>query len=710
MKLRPAWFALFIIYFILSVATAPSALASNERGDREVRIVSVQGDVRLSPGDGKHADLKKPWEQVLGGERMQQGFALASGQGRAEIEFENGATVFLAENSLLLFQELSALGDRLVSRVTLATGTATFCVQLANNEKFFIDTPTEKLQLSAPEAFFARLDAYLDATGLTPQGEKGEAMIRSGRPTFQLGKGQTRFLRGGEIIEFPEQEKISPPTAQAIYSACLTSVAAKSAELQAAGISSSSLCQMIQRNVSMTPTAQNGVNSASAGKSPSHEAASYPGLASDWDGWVSQRVQQKSAIMTAALKASGLSSPVAGLANMYQHGNFFQCEPYGTCWEPTQAVPKQQQASQSKPSGAPPQAAPTQGTAAPNAGFQPQTVQWEQFWSTGCDSGQAHLISRIAHTPQELQELLRLKRLAERTRMRGPYFSSECYQGNWIRHSDRYARVVTRPVPDKCLEKKCKPEHPRHPVWVLASGKVGFVPAHPQDVKGKPPINLKNGILVPPSKAGEPAERLAWKPSEKIRVLSEAPKEYQSDVASAALAAPPPEIQAHLMLEAMREGLQAGYALHSQISFNYKTQRFMMAGDSNKAAKSGAVAVGGIASNGKVQSFADGRHSSYAQSFAHSSVAASYVASSRGSGSYSSGFNYSAGGRSSGGSSSSGSNSGGGRGSGSSSSSSGSSSSGSHSSGSTGGSSASTGSSSSVSSSTSSSAGGGRPH
>jgi hypothetical protein len=62
MKARPLCFALPFTFFILFVAAAPSRSASNERDDREVRIVSVEGDVRLSPGDGKHTNLKKQWE------------------------------------------------------------------------------------------------------------------------------------------------------------------------------------------------------------------------------------------------------------------------------------------------------------------------------------------------------------------------------------------------------------------------------------------------------------------------------------------------------------------------------------------------------------------------------------------------------------------------------------------------------------------------
>jgi hypothetical protein len=39
--------------------------------------------------------------------------------------------------------------------------------------------------------------------------------------------------------------------------------------------------------------------------------------------------------MAEMMKASGLTSPIPGLADMKGHGTFFECASYGTCWEPT---------------------------------------------------------------------------------------------------------------------------------------------------------------------------------------------------------------------------------------------------------------------------------------------------------------------------------------------------------------------------------------
>jgi FecR protein len=187
----------------LLVAIPPQALGSKGREDRVIFIASVQGDVRISDGKDHHPDLNTPWQEVVGGERVVEGSALSTGNGRAEIEFENGSTVYLAENSLLLFKELRAPGDRVLSRMALATGRATFSMQPGIGESFFIDTPTAQLELSETEKFFVRIDAYLDATAITAEGQTGQPVVwRDGRH-LQLLKGKTVFFQDGAVIRPP---------------------------------------------------------------------------------------------------------------------------------------------------------------------------------------------------------------------------------------------------------------------------------------------------------------------------------------------------------------------------------------------------------------------------------------------------------------------------------------------------------------------------
>jgi hypothetical protein len=166
--------------------------------------------------------------------------------------------------------------------------------------------------------------------------------------------------------------------------------------------------------------------------------------------------------------------------------------------------------------------------------------------------------------------------------------------------------------------------HAPRPVWVRVGNRIGLVPPHPNDVKGKPPINLKEGILIPPSKPGERIERVALAPSQKVTVLDKAPREVPSAV-NQALHVSAPEIHAHLLQEAFptrSPSLSARAA--PQITYDYESHHFLTPASAAAGGKSKGVAVGGIDSHGKIASFADGRSGNYAQSFARSEAVTSY--------------------------------------------------------------------------------------
>jgi uncharacterized membrane protein YgcG len=300
--------------------------------------------------------------------------------------------------------------------------------------------------------------------------------------------------------------------------------------------------------------------------------------------------------------------------DLYEQGRFFNCEPYGTCWEPTEpeaveANPQQLRATNRQSPAA----------AQANA-FQTQTVHWRQFVGGWCDPGRSVVVTRVAHSPEELRQLLALKDSIEHTSAGFHRYSVVCNNGYWIRSRRRYVRVVTR----GCVGAKCVVHAPR-PVWVRAGKKVGFVPPHPNDVKGKPPINLKEGMLIPPSKPGEPIERVALEPSQKVTVLDKAPREVQSEPFNPALRVSAPEIHAYLLQEASpTRSLSLSARAVPQITYDYKSHHFLTPASAGAGGKSKAVPVGGIDSHGKIGSFADGRSGAYAHSFARSEAVASY--------------------------------------------------------------------------------------
>lgn len=575
----------------LLLSIAPQALGSKGRENRQVSVALVDGDVRISNGKDHRPDLNTPWQEALGGELVVEGAALATGNGRAEVAFEDGSTVYLAENSLLLFKQLSAPGDRILSRVALATGTATFSLQLAAKESFAIDTPTVQLELSETEKFFARLDAYLDATAITAEGQKGQRVAWRDGQHLQLLDGKTMFFREGAVI--PPPARSTPDEAQGMAAFLLTM---PDFQLPALGY-------LYNRTNGMLPGPENEQTQA----------------ASEWDGWVSTHLEQRNTVTAAALRASRLSSPIPGLVDLYEQGRFFDCEPYGTCWEPTEpeAVEEHPQSSRAPNAQSP---SPAQS----NPPFQPQKVQWRQFLGGWCNPGQSVTVTRVAHSPEELEKLLAMKNAIEHTPISFNRYSVVCDNGYWIRSRRHYVRVLTRQPPPGCTGSKCIVRAPR-PVWVRVGNRVGFVPPHPHDVKGKPPINLKEGMLIPPSRPGERIERVALGSWQKVTVLDKAPREVPSEPGNPALHVSAPEIHAHLLQEAFpARSLSLSARTVPQIVYDYKSHQFLTPASAAAGGKSKEVPVGRIDSHGKIASFADGHSGAYTHSFVHSEAVASY--------------------------------------------------------------------------------------
>src|SRR5215472_17770859 len=557
MKLFSARVGFFVFLSSLTLVIPPKLLASKDKDDeREVYLASVQGDVRVSRGKDHRPDLNQPWEQALAGDLIQEGCALATGNGRAEIEIENGSTVYLAENSLLLFRELTERDGHIVSSLSLVTGTSTFFLRPVANESYFIKTPTDRLTIEPPEGFFARVEAFLDGTAITPQGEQGETLQRRGRQDFPFKKGQTLILQGGVVDQLSGTEGSN---AGAVLAGGPQMSSVDSWHLILGGLPDFQLPSMspsVNQNSEMLSSLGNGQSSR----------------AREWDVWVLGRQARRRAVTSAGLKASGLSSPIPGLADLYEHGTFFTCEPYGTCWEPAGPAEEQDPESQS---AAPDTQSPTQAQG--NPPFQPQSVQWEELVQGWCSPPTLRTITRVAHTPEELQKLERRKAAAQRVRYSPGTNSFSCENGYWIPYRHHYARVVTPQVPRHCEGAKCKPIHAPRPVWVRLGNRIGFVPAHPHDVKGKPPVNLKEGVFIPHSKLGERTERVAVGPSQKLSLLDKAPREFRGEF-NQALRVAAPEIHAHLVDETARER-SGSLSAHTAppITYDYKSQHFLMA-------------------------------------------------------------------------------------------------------------------------------------
>jgi hypothetical protein len=166
--------------------------------DQIVRLSLVTGDVRISRGkEGEHA-AGGAWGQATAGIPIETGFSIVTGKGRAEIEFEDASTVYLGEDSVVTFNQLTATNGVPRTDVTLVSGTATLNIRTEFlGELFIVRTPTDSLAVRYPYNSFLRVNSYLDAMALTPQELVNIHLDAMTEPT---PKGQTVTYSRGHII------------------------------------------------------------------------------------------------------------------------------------------------------------------------------------------------------------------------------------------------------------------------------------------------------------------------------------------------------------------------------------------------------------------------------------------------------------------------------------------------------------------------------
>jgi len=179
-----------------------------------VRITYVEGDVRLSSGNAKASDgvIGKNWVQAQAGVPIQQGYNVSTGAGKAEIEFEDGSVLYLADDSTLLFDQLFDMSDAPNTTLELISGTATIDVQPVEHGLFKLETPnSDFISLEYPQTDFLRVDSYLDGMAVTPQ--KDTSTRQDGAIETQLRAGQRVIYGANGVPDVGDPSKLTPPDA-----------------------------------------------------------------------------------------------------------------------------------------------------------------------------------------------------------------------------------------------------------------------------------------------------------------------------------------------------------------------------------------------------------------------------------------------------------------------------------------------------------------
>ena len=471
----------------VSQQPAEAPPASNLKLPQIVRLSYADGDVRIARGKHDEKLTGNAWEQAVPGIPIQSGFSLATGpDGRAEIEFEDTSTIYLAPNSALTFSDLTTSDGLPHTTLSLLSGSVTFHVKPnLPGDDYRIETPTEGISFTYGNEDYTRVTSYLDGLQLTPMED-------------------THVVLTGVRI---------PVAAGTVYD-----------------VKNSIL---VKANTRPTPDL----------------------LA--FDSWVKQRVALRDANMKQVMQQAGLNAPLPGLADLAGKGNFSSCAPYGTCWEPTDGWVRQSSNSTTTPIHPLPEAQssttglPSSAQTAPRPHLAP--VQFNNDLDDFPCNPEFYWYRRL-YGFYSINNLY-------------PYDWAVCHTGFWIYRNNRYHWVVGTHKHHHC------PVH-----WVKYQGKLGYVPVHPRDQRGQPPVNLRHGVYRLTDKPNQPVERVAFDGRSQPKLLDSTPKEFRSPALPLLARADSPQVAVHVMHEPTSSSSAASKQVAvSTLQFNNHSDRFMLA-------------------------------------------------------------------------------------------------------------------------------------
>ena len=320
-------------------------------------------------------------------------------------------------------------------------------------------------------------------------------------------------------------------------------------------------------------------------------AAGDPNAFAAWDKWVADRVAQRTAAMDEVMHASGLTAPVPGLAELRGRGTFFDCAPYGTCWEPS-AVDDRQPAN-NEVAASQPTSTPSSAVASRKPAKIAQKVSTAPNDLDYFPCLPAALRYRLVRDPVTGQERVVSVPFNQDS---VPYRWAVCHVGSWIHQRNHYVWVVGHK------------RHHNEPVrWIRSGHTVAFVPLHPYDVIARPPLNRKEEVFAVNNRYGISIEPVKLDAHSPIEFLETPPKEFRSTYLHPLRTAEAPRMQAQLLHEPIgTKGVLAKPGAGIPLSFDHKSQSFMTTRQITQGNKSVTVIAPVSNRSGSLQSVSGG--------------------------------------------------------------------------------------------------------
>ncbi len=186
---RKASFLFASLFSILAivVVTVPPAHSDEVSHARIVRLSFVEGDVAYQrPGS--------TWQRAMMNLPMQQDFSLRTDAGYAEVEFETGLVMHLAQNTQVGFTGLSMIDGSKVTSLKLDHGTIIVTANLSRNDQLSI--AAGNLDVTVPRSGRFRVDAAESRNYVTVF--HGKVDVANGSSTSGVESGKTLHFVASE--------------------------------------------------------------------------------------------------------------------------------------------------------------------------------------------------------------------------------------------------------------------------------------------------------------------------------------------------------------------------------------------------------------------------------------------------------------------------------------------------------------------------------
>lgn len=405
-----AFFRSILLLLLCLFFSGVPPVSADSSNARIIRLSLVEGDVRFArdvQGDPLADSKTISWEAAEANLPISKGYAVATDNGRAQVEFENGTLAFLSEHTILQFYDLTLDDGSLITRLVLRQGSASFHVNTAGDDYFSVTGGDFTVEATTRTTF--RVNNFDDGSNVDVL--TGRVSVLHKKISTPLAKGQSLSMTAGDDT------------------------------------------------------------SVTLGRVPASD---------DFDQWVSGRIESSNSAGNSVLPYVGSYSYAPGFANLYTYGSWSSCGGYGYGWRPF------------------------------GAGF-----NWSPFssgqWIWDPAFGWTFVSSAAwGWAPYHYG---------------GWLFDAGC--GGWFYSPRLYGQFFSAPN-----KKRIPIVHAPRPlyraataVFVRQNGKLGVVPMHPLDEKGKTPLNLEHGVFPVESGIRVRETVIAAQNGEKWETLKSAPRD-----------------------------------------------------------------------------------------------------------------------------------------------------------------------------------------